>query len=397
MSSGVYRSKFTRWRRARLRFTILILEECDRPLGDWQCCCWLTSVCINTVGPRRQRAKPIILLAVYTKWQINLFFSVSLWHQITNSRWSLMAWMWVSGAECLVTKEISLREESLLALFPTVNVAALHIYWISCAVDNFTFHYMHSHLSHLSIGRGEWNCFLVSITDCENVPLNKWGYGIPCGKYVNQYGRHVEVIKKCFLIIIINLYCAGAIFRVPQLRLIYLCPSRHISAKLRDLVGQRSWLLFVQVLGHISSYPGCTSWRANTRLNRQRIHCFFSRARAVMQKPFKVVFVATQVENDSWLPRRIWMFCVLQANTTFSAVDIVSEGDPEIPIGRGPFQAPQSHSLSHAISLSSLPTLSLYVSFSHSHKYFRWNATEMTVYCARTQTNILHKMRMYHK
>lgn len=45
----------------------------DRPLGDWQCCCCLTSVCSYTVVPRRQKAKAIIPLAVWSEWQINPF------------------------------------------------------------------------------------------------------------------------------------------------------------------------------------------------------------------------------------------------------------------------------------------------------------------------------------
>lgn len=56
---------------------------------------------------------------------------------------------------------------------------------------------------------------------------------------------------------------------------------------------------------------------------------------------YEVLFVATQVENDSWLWRRIGMFCILRlqvilvkssmrlSSTTFSIVDIVGEGIQE--------------------------------------------------------------------
>lgn len=50
----------------------------DWLLGDWQCCCCLTSLCICTVVPRRQKAKAIIPWAVWSEWQINPFFLSSV-------------------------------------------------------------------------------------------------------------------------------------------------------------------------------------------------------------------------------------------------------------------------------------------------------------------------------
>lgn len=87
-------------------------------------------------------------------------------------------------------------------------------------------------------------------------------------------------------------------------------------------------------------------WKANIRplLNSsQRTYCGFlcSTTQAVIWETLKVLFVATQVENDSWLSRRIAMFCILRlqvilvkstmcpSNNKFSIADIVSEGIQE--------------------------------------------------------------------
>lgn len=90
----------------------------------------------------------------------------------------------------------------------------------------------------------------------------------------------------------------------------------------------------------------CTSWKANVRTlldGSQRTYCsgLCFTTQTVIWETFKVLFVATWVENDSRLRRRPGMFCTLRSqailvksfmcpsNATFSIVDIVSEGIQE--------------------------------------------------------------------
>lgn len=143
-----------------------------------------------------------------------------------------------------------------------------------------------------------------------------------------------------------------------------------------DLCGQRSWLLFVQVLRHMSSYPCCTSWKANVRPlldSSQRTHCspLCFAIQAVIWETIKVLFVATQVENDSWLRRRPGMFCTLRlqailvksfmrpSNSTFSIVDIVREGIQE---------SKEAGDLSRHLVVQFLPPL-IFLSILYSHTY----------------------------
>lgn len=100
------------------------------------------------------------------------------------------------------------KERKSLAQILTINFLAPHFCWISCVVDSFAIHYIHSCLPYSSIRRRERNSILLSITHCENIGIlfsffNKWGNRIPCGMYVLLIPVNVErkkVSKSAFFV-----------------------------------------------------------------------------------------------------------------------------------------------------------------------------------------------------
>lgn len=117
--------------------------------------------------------------------------------------------------------------------------------------------------------------------------------------------------------------------------------------------------------------------------------CF---TQAVIWETLKVLFVAIQVENDSWLWRRIGMFCILRlhvilvkssmcpSKTTFSIVDIVSEGIQESKEAGDP---------SRHLIVQRLPPFSTYctLSFYFTYTYAVDNHLKMATAMNANSTN----------
>lgn len=99
------------------------------------------------------------------------------------------------------------------------------------------------------------------------------------------------------------------------------------------------------------------------------------------EKPSKSCLLQHKWKNDSWLLRSIGMFCILRlqiilvkrsmcpSNTTFSIVDIVSEGIQESKEAGDPSRQLVIQHLSLSIFSSTSRTLSFYFTHTQTHTY----------------------------